>query len=115
MGKFWSCEVDSILGVGRSLEDIGVRNWALNQEDSLTALIKLTEIGIAVLGGDVYSVNGEFVESNYDNWYCNRDEHESDLAFVERSIIVARSYITNYKTQKESVLFAIVPDVRRTQ
>lgn len=111
MEKFWSSEVDPILSVGRSLEDVGVRNWALSREDALVALTQLAEIGIAVLGGDVYSINGGFVESNYDNWYCNRDAHESDSAYVERSIAAARNYIVNYKAPDGAVFFAVVPKI----
>ncbi len=107
METFWSFEIDPILSVGRSLADVGVRNWALSRVEALAALTKLTEIGVAVLGGDVYSVSGGGVESNYDNWYCNRDELESDSAFVERSIAVARNYILDYPD--ETVLFVIVP------
>jgi hypothetical protein len=111
MENVWSSGVDPILSVGRSLEDVGVRNWALSREDALAALTKLTEIGIAVLGGDVYSVNGKFVESNYDNWYCNCNELESNSDFVERSIGVARNYIVNYHAPDGAVLFAMVPDI----
>ena len=109
MEMIWSSEVDSVLAVGRSLEDVGIRNWALNRGDALAALSKLAEIGIAVLGGDVYSVNGRIVESNYDNWYCNRNEFESDLDFVERSIAAAKNYIANYQAPEGAVLFALVP------
>ena len=111
MKYFWSNEVDSILSVGRSLEDAGICNWALNREDALVALAKLLEIGVAVLGGDVYLVKGAFVDSNYDNWYCDQSERESDSAFVERSITMARSYIVNYRALECSVLFAIVPKI----
>ncbi|MDP3391861.1 MAG: Imm40 family immunity protein [Methylococcaceae bacterium] len=111
MEKYWSSEADMILGVGRSLEDVGVRNWALSREAALAALIKFSEIGIAVLGGDVYSINDGVVESNYDNWYCNRDNHESNSAYVERSIAAARNYIENYRAPEGTVLFAIVPKI----
>lgn len=97
--------------MGRPLEDVGVRNWALTQEDALAALTKFARIGIAVLGGDVYSVNNGVVESNYDNWYCNRNDDESDSAYVERSIAAARNYIENYRVPEGSVLFAIVPKI----
>jgi len=111
MEIFWSSEIDAILSIGRSLEDVGVRNWALSRKDALAALTKLTEIDTAVLGGDVYSVSGGLVEANYDNWYCNRDEHEVDLAFVNRTIAVARNYIVNYQSPEGTVLFAIVPKI----
>lgn len=110
MKNIWSNEVDPILSVGRSLKEVGVRNWALSREDSLAALTKFAELGIAVLGGDVYVVNGRFVESSYHSWYCSRDELESDSAYVERSISIARNYIVNYCASDGSVLFAIVPN-----
>lgn len=111
MENCWSSEVDQILAVGLPLDDIGIRNWGLTRDDALTALAKLAKIGVGVLGGDVYSVNGRVVESNYDNWYCNQHEHELGSAFVERSIAMARNYITNYITTEGTVLFAIVPKI----
>ncbi|MEW9899031.1 Imm40 family immunity protein [Chitinivorax sp. PXF-14] len=111
MENIWSSEIDSILSVGRTLDSVGVRNWALEREAALAALEQLSAIKVAVLGGDVYAVNGANVESNYDNWYCNRDGGEADADFVERSIAKARSYITNYRANAGSVLFAIVPSV----
>lgn len=111
MEKIWSNEIDAILSVGRSLTDVGVRNWALSRGEALAALAKLAEIEIAVLGGDVYSNIGRSLETNYDNWYCNRDELEPDSAYLKRSIAVAKDYITNYKAPEGSVLFAIVPKV----
>lgn len=110
MEHIWSAEIDSVLSVGRSLESIGVRNWALEPRAALNALKQLSSIGVAVLGGDVYAVSGINVESNYDNWYCNRDSGETAVDFVERSIAKARSYITNYQARAGSVLFAIVPN-----
>ena len=111
INRIWSNEIDSILSVGRSLPDIGIRNWALSRGEALVALAKLVEIEIAVLGGDVYSIIDGSLETNYDNWYCNRDELESDSAYLKRSVAVAKDYITNYKAPEGSVLFAIVPKV----
>ena len=111
MEYIWSEEIDSILSVGRSLTNIGVRNWALGRQAALIGLEQLSAIGVAVLGGDVYAVSGENVESNYDNWYCNRNSGEADADFVERSITKARNYITDYQAATGNVLFAIVPSV----
>jgi hypothetical protein len=111
MKIIWSSEVDSILNAGRSLESVGVRNWALERDAALSALDKLSAIGVAALGGDVYVVNGQGIEANYDNWYCNRDVGENEVDFVVRSITKAKSYIENYQTPAAGVLFAIVPSV----
>lgn len=110
MAHVWSDDVDSILSVGRYLEEVGVRNWALQREEALLAVERLRAINVAVLGGDVCSVKEGRVEANYDSWHCDRDRMESDIDFVERSAENARSYIVNYKAPMGSVLFAIVPD-----
>lgn len=111
MEHIWSSEIDSILSIGRSLESVGVRNWALEREAALAVLEQLCVMRVAVLGGDVYAISGANVESNYDNWYCDRDNGESETDFVERSIAKARSYVANYQAPAGSVLFAIVPSV----
>ncbi len=111
MEHIWSSEIDSILSVGRTLNSVGVRNWALDKDVALAALEQLRTMQVAVLGGDVYTVSGASLESNYDNWYCNRNSGEADVDFVERSISKARSYITSYQANLGNVFFAIVPSV----
>ncbi|SFJ07622.1 Immunity protein 40 [Desulfomicrobium apsheronum] len=111
MDTIWSKESDAILKVGRSLEDVGVYNWALTKTEALMALDRLEAEGIAILGGDVYVMQIDSLQSNYDNWYCDRDENESTLAFVSRSIAKAREYVTNYKLSRDAeYYFAIVPE-----
>lgn len=110
MEQIWSSEIDLILSVGRNLESAGVRNWALERGDALSALQQLSIIGVAVLGGDTYSVAGPVVQPNYDSWYCNRDRGEPNADFVERSIAKAMDYIGKYQAPVGGVLFAIVPD-----
>lgn len=111
MDTIWSKESDAILRVGRSLEDIGVRNWALTREQTLIALDQFGAEGIAILGGDVYEIQREGLQLNYDNWYCDRKDSESESSFVYRSIAKAREYITNYKLdQDKECFFAIVPE-----
>lgn len=111
MNVYWSQEIDVILSAGHSLEDIGVRIYALCREHVLSVLAKTAEIGVAILGGDVYRLNNGIIEPNYDSWYCNHADGESASAFVDRSIAVARNYIANYKAPEGIVLFAIVPEI----
>jgi hypothetical protein len=108
MEYVWSKEIDSVLSVGRHLENIGVRNWALGRDAALTALEQLRTLGVPVLGGDVYTVRGDDVELSYDSWYCNQDG-KADREFVEQSIAKASNYIGNYRSTSGEVLFAIVP------
>jgi len=110
MDTIWSKESDAILKVGRTLENVGVRNWALTKKQTLMALDQFEAEGIAILGGDVYEMQKEGLQSNYDNWYCNRKENESKSAFVSRSIAKARDFVTNYKLNRDvECFFAIVP------
>ena len=111
MNNIWSAEIDSVLNVGRNLEIVGVRNWALDRESALKALRQFSVMKIAVLGGDVYTVRDTRLESTYDNWYCNARAGERGAEYVARSIATAKQYIANYPANAGDVLFAIVPSV----
>ena len=111
MDPSWSNKVvDSILGAdGRSLMDMGVNNWVLNRKDALIAIEKLKIQNIAVLGGDVYLLSNEAVESTYDGWHCEPEPLESHTSFILRSAAKATEYISNYIKESDNILFAIVP------
>ncbi len=111
METIWSKKSDEILKIGLSLEEIGVRNWALNREQASIALDQFEDEGIAILGGDVYEIQRESLRMNYDNWYCDRKKGESDGDFVHRSIAQARKYIFSYGLSRDiECFFAIVPE-----
>lgn len=105
----WSEKIDSILGAGKSLEMLGVRNWALDQAGALDALERLRDEGIAVSGGDVYRRENDRLEPTYDNWYCDRGDGEQVGEYVERSIGVAINYITEYLNPDGRAFFSLVP------
>lgn len=107
MSSIWSDSIDPIFAVGHGLESVGVRNWALTRGDALLALQRLRDLGVAVLGGDVYILSDAGVESNCDNWYCDPRAEESAADFLNRSIDRARCYVSDYRS--ETALFAIVP------
>lgn len=108
----WSEFVDSILDVGESLEILGVRNWALDQDRALDAVEKLSCQGIAVAGGDVYRWENGRLEPTYDNWYCNKNDGEQVGEYVKRSISLARNYISVYPNSDGGALFSLVPAAR---
>ena len=111
MTMAWSEDVKVILSCGISLSEIGVNNWALTETQALQTLNKLESLESPVLGGDVYEmINGE-PESNYDNWYCERNDNEKLSEFVARSINYARQYIGNYKKPScRETFFVFVAD-----
>jgi hypothetical protein len=110
MGKKWPSEVKEILGIGISLDVIGVNNWALSKEQALIALEKLFSIGVPILGGDVYTISNGEINSQYDNWYCERLQDETSMEFVNRSFVSANRYVQNYNSENiDSIYFVIVP------
>jgi len=110
MEPVWSPTTDRILGVGRLLTDIGVRNWVLSKPEALSALDELAAAEIGVLGGDVYEMLQDRMRPTRDNWYCNRQPGETNGAFVARSITQARDYIRRYSSERATTVFAIVPE-----
>lgn len=112
MNNVWSEKIDSILSIGQSLSEIGIRNWALIKAQALNALKQFASAEIAVLGGDVYDASTGKIRSSYANWYCDRLAEEKWEDFVKRSIAHARSYIENYGSknkQSASTLFSMTP------
>ncbi|HRG33566.1 MAG: Imm40 family immunity protein [Saprospiraceae bacterium] len=103
--------INEILKKGLSLEEIGVKNWALPKEDALSVLKKFHAMQIPVLGGDVCEIIDGVIQYNYDNWYCDRLSNESYSAFAHRSIEKAKDYIKSYKSnQSAKIFFAFVLD-----
>jgi len=107
MNYIWNESLDAVLAIGRPLEPLGVRNFALSKASALEALEQLKLLGIAVLGGDVYVDQEGELQNNCDNWYCDPLEGEDNTAFVSRSVALARNYIQSYSF--DSAYFALVP------
>ena len=114
MNIIWSPAVDLILSKGLSLKEIGINNWALTKDQALKAIDHLALEDISILGGDVLRVDDGIIEHTLDNWHCDHLAGEEIKAFVQRSLLKARDYITNYKIHTgEDVLFSIVPNIDR--
>ena len=92
-------------GISLSERTFGNDEFALNISDALRALDILYESQIVILGGDILSEkgNGEFIyayqllgdgqEYHYLNWYCDKQEDESQEEYAKRSYIVAKEGI----------------------
>ncbi|KPW73761.1 MULTISPECIES: Imm40 family immunity protein [Pseudomonas syringae group] len=109
MSIIWSEQIDPILSQGKSLNHLGVRNWALGHDEALLAIHELEALGIAILGGDVYKLVSDKFEHTYDSWHCDQEVDECDSIFLKRSSDKARSYILNYPTDEG--LFILVPKI----
>jgi hypothetical protein len=109
MTYVWSADIDSILSVGCYLAPHGIKNWALRKEDALLAISSLADLGIPVMGGDVYIMSGDGLKSSYDNWHINRRSEETDDEYLKRSIFLSLDYLYSCEAASGDALFAIVP------
>ena len=103
---------DFIRAHGISLESIGLQSRALTREESLTAIDFLQQVGIPILGGDVYYVEHGAIQPAYANWHVDRGEHESDQDFASRSWQFARQYLRDFPLGRDldrKVYVDIVP------
>lgn len=83
--------------------------FGFKKDDALVALAMLKLANIAILGGDVFIINGAKAQPAYANWSCNPSNGEIAADFVSRSHISAHDYIVNY-SQPEQSLFVLVPN-----
>lgn len=102
-------KIESVVSCGISWDDFGVNNWALTKEQALSALDRFSLENIFVLGGDVYQLVDGNLESNNDNWYCDRNGGEDTDTYLDRSISISRQYISSYHhSNGQDAFFVIV-------
>lgn len=101
-------KIDSILSKGIFLKSFGVNNWAFTKDEALNVLKELEDANTPILGGDVWVLQNEQMNHNYDNWYCERLSDESYSDYVRRSICKANNYINNY-SQNKNIYFELLP------
>lgn len=109
MKTIWMQEIDAILAKGIWLGNIGVNNWALSRESALTVLGELHEMGVTVLGGDVYASTGKVLGPTRDNWYFEPSSMSCEETTLEASIAKSKNYINNYHSDTKEVYFALIP------
>ena len=78
---------------GSSLEEFGVTNYAYTFKDVLAYIDWIESKKFIILGGDVYSRQGDIFDLTYDSWYYSPKNNDSDLL---QSIFVAKDYINQY-------------------
>jgi hypothetical protein len=106
----WSPAVDAILSAGERLTALGSWNWALSKAAALSAVRRIGDLEIAILGGDVYRREGSELVFDYGGWAVDVQADEDRNAFIARSLVEAVTYISAYPS--EHALFAIVPNVQ---
>jgi Immunity protein 40 len=106
---FWSEKIDAVLVNGLSLEEYGIANYALSRTNALIAIDKLRNMGVTILGGDVYLREGINWKSTGDSWCIEiQDGNISDQS-VNFGYEKALEYINNHRI--EDIYFSIVPSI----
>ena len=91
---------------GSSLEEFGVTNYAYTFKDVLAYIDWIESKKFIILGGDVYSRQGDIFDLTYDSWYYSPKNKDNDSL---KSISVAKNYIKQYTNSNgENFYFAIV-------
>ena len=109
-------DANKILESGISLNSVGIENWALSRPQALAAIEDLKSLKLTVLGGDVIQFVQDTPQLTYDNWFCEIEDNESNIAFAKRSLIVAKSFISGYRNADvPEPFFAFSPNLRLMQ
>jgi hypothetical protein len=91
---------------GNSLAELGVTNYAYTYQDMLAYIGWIESKKFVILGGDVYSRQGDMFDITYDSWYYTPKNKDNDS---QESISVAKNYIKQYTNSNgENFYFAIV-------
>ncbi|BAP61014.1 hypothetical protein MMKA1_08970 [Methanococcus maripaludis KA1] len=100
---------ENLLQNGVDLKKIGIYNFAWGFADVITTIEFLTDQGFIILGGDVFSLDGENIESIGDGWYFE-NKYDKEKTAITESKKKAISYIKKYKTRNlgETYLYSIV-------
>ena len=105
--------VRAVLSSGMDMKEFGSANWALRRADALEAVSRLYELGVPILGGDVWEMRDGRPSLTRDNWFYRRLEDEPLVSFLERSTELAKRHIRNYGSNEDKeYLFELVPDVK---
>ena len=90
---------------GNSLA-LGVASYAYIYQDMLAYIDWIKSKKFVILGGDVYSRQGDMFDITYDSWYYTPKNKDNDS---QESISVAKNYIKQYTNSNgENFYFAIV-------
>ena len=78
---------------GSSLAELGVASYAYTYQDMLAYIDWIESKKLVILGGDVYSRQGDMFDITYDSWYYSPKNKDNDSL---ESISVAKDYISKY-------------------
>lgn len=94
-----------LLELAVDLKERGIYNFAWKSKEAITAIEFLASNEFIILGGDVFSLDNELIESTGDSWYFeskNVKEKDAINKSKEQAISYIRQY-TNRNIDKEYI------------
>ena len=105
----------SMIDSSITLEALGIDELAWRFEDVHHVIDYLVDNGYAILGGDVYSLLGNEINSTYDGWYLDRDVIVTWNNYMVQSKVFAHEYINSYHTKNgEHYCYSLVYSKERS-
>lgn len=86
----------TVISSAISLKELGITDLAWKWEDIHHVIEFLKKNGYAILGGDVYFIENNQIETTYDSWYINRETGKSWCDYIKESEKVTVDYINEY-------------------
>lgn len=103
---------EKLIASAYSLEQLGINNVAWNYHDIMQVIDYLAQHDYIILGGDVYLMNVDKIESTYDSWYINKTSL-SHTDFVRIAQGKSVDYINNYHVRNgNQYLYSLVVEDR---
>ena len=88
------------------LVPFGVNNYAWERGDAISVIDRLQQLGMLVLGGDVWRLTEGTLSLTYENWHCPNPDSLSDVA---RCAKLAKEFVSTFAVQDSGTpVFEIV-------
>lgn len=85
----------------------GTCGYAFPREEALKIIEALKENFYNILGGDVYTLDGDEISLTYENWFCSPKKNEPPQEFFLRSYEMAISFVQE-RLSNENYLYNFV-------
>lgn len=85
----------------------GTYGYAFPKEEALKIIEALKQNFYNILGGDVYTLDGDEISLTYENWFCSPKENETPQEFFLRSYEMAVSFV-HERLSNENYLYNFV-------
>tara|TARA_R110002095_G_scaffold183233_1_gene160421 strand:- start:320 stop:694 length:375 start_codon:yes stop_codon:yes gene_type:complete len=108
-------EIEALLRRGMWMGKDGPPSWALTVDQLNAVLDKLQQLGVPILGGDLYEHVGGVLRSAYMSWYSDLKADETEAEYACRSVAETREYLKSIAEIANKYLYVAVIGECRTR